>query len=77
MPSDPLYQLRIARHRPQGGVDVENVSFDAATIPTAIERAKELTGRFLGDQPGVATLTSTAWGFVWSYRHNMPEPPRS
>ncbi|MDN3571898.1 hypothetical protein [Methylobacterium longum] len=58
-------------------MDVENATFDAATIQIAIAQATELTGRFLGDQPGVATLTSTAWGLVWSHRQDMPEPPRS
>jgi hypothetical protein len=76
VPSVPEYRLRIARLRHHGGVDVENAAFDAITIESAVAQAKELTERFLGDQPGVATLTSTAWGLVWSHRHNMPEPPR-
>ena len=76
MHSAPEYQLLIARHRPHGGVDVENATFDATTIQIAVAQATELTKRFLGDQPGVAMLTSTAWGLVWSHRHNMPEPPR-
>ncbi len=75
MPSAPEYQLRIARHRPRGGVDVENAIFDATTMQVAIAQATELTGRFLGHQPGVATLTSAKWGLIWSYRHNMPDPP--
>ncbi|MCJ2051842.1 hypothetical protein [Methylobacterium sp. J-070] len=57
-------------------MDVEIATFDAATIETAVAQAIELTGQFLGDQPGVATLTSTVWGLVWSHRHNMPEPPQ-
>ncbi|MGH1587719.1 hypothetical protein ACRBEV_04370 [Methylobacterium phyllosphaerae] len=56
-------------------MDVETATVDATSIQIAVAQAMELTGRFLRDQPGVATLTSTAWGLVWSYRHNMPEPP--
>ena len=76
MGSAPEYQLRIARHRPHGGVDVDNVTFDAPTIEIAIARAMGLMGQFLGEQPGVATLTSTVWGLIWSHRHKMPELSR-
>ncbi|MCJ2099596.1 MULTISPECIES: hypothetical protein [Methylobacterium] len=57
-------------------MDVDTASFDAPTLELAIARATALTGQFLGQQPGVATLTSTVRGLIWSQRYKMPEPPR-
>ena len=69
------YQLRIARARPQGSVDVHSTAFNAPTIEAAVARSVETVDQFLGDQPGVATLTSAYRGQVWSRRRNMPEQP--
>ncbi|MGH1572081.1 hypothetical protein ACRAWG_17060 [Methylobacterium sp. P31] len=69
------YNLRIARRRPQGGVDTDAATFDALTIEAAIARAAALTEELLGGLPGVAVLDSPVWGIVWSHRYRMPAPP--
>ena len=69
------YQLRIARARPQGSVDIHRTAFNAPTIEAAVARSVETVDRFLGDQPRVATLTSAYRGLVWSLRQKMPEQP--
>lgn len=70
------YRLRIARRRPQGSVATDSTAFDAPTIEAAISRATDLVSRFLGDQPGVAMLTSAYRGLVWSHRQKMPASRR-
>ena len=69
------YHLRIARPRPQGSVDIYSVAFSAPTIEAAVARFVELVDGFLGDHPGVATLTSAYRGLIWSHRQKMPEQP--
>jgi hypothetical protein len=66
------YHLRIARRRPQGGVDTESIVFDAPGEEAAIARASELAEQVLGGRPGVAVLSDAAWGIVWSHRNKMP-----
>lgn len=51
----------------------DSTSFDALSVKAAITHAADLVRRFLGDQPGVATLTNAHFGLIWSHRHNMPE----
>lgn len=67
------YHLRIARHRPEGGVATDSTSFDAPDVKAAITRAAALAKQFLGHQPGVSTLTNTYLGLIWSHRQNIPE----
>lgn len=69
------YHLRIARRRPEGGVDTEGVVFDSAEEEGAIAHATELTEQILDGKPGVAVLSDAIWGIVWSRRHKMPAPP--
>lgn len=69
------YHLRIARRRPQGGVDTEVVVFEAEDEEEAITRASKLTEQILGGRPGVAVLSDPAWGIVWSHRYKMPPLP--
>jgi hypothetical protein len=69
------YNLRIARRRPQGGMDTDAATFEALTIEAAIAHASELSERILGGLPGVAVLDSPVWGIVWSHRYRMPAPP--
>ena len=69
------YHLRIARARPQGGVDTHSTAFSALTIAAAVAYSVETVDQFLGDQPGVATLNSAYRGQVWSRRQKMPEQP--
>lgn len=58
------YHSRIARRRPQGGVDTDNPVFEAPGEAAAIAHASELTEQFLGGEPGVAVLSDHAWGIV-------------
>lgn len=69
------YHLRIARRRPEGGVDTESVFFEAEEEEDAINHAFELTEQLLGGQPRVGVLSDPGWGIVWSHRHDMPAPP--
>ena len=69
------YHLRIARARPRSGVDTNSTIFSAPTIEADVAQSMEMVDRFLGDQPGVATLNSAYRGQVWSRRQNMPERP--
>lgn len=70
------YELRIARQRPQGGMDTLIESIDARSVERAIDCAAHLMGAFLLGQPGVAILTSiTSGGIVWTYRQDLPAPP--
>jgi hypothetical protein len=69
------YQLQIARRRPQGGVDTENIVVVAANEAAAIARASVLTEQLLGGQPGVAVLSHATLGIIWSHRHKMPPVP--
>ncbi|MDN3571890.1 MULTISPECIES: hypothetical protein [Methylobacterium] len=58
-------------------MDIHSTAFNAPTIGAAIARSAEMVDGFLGDRPGVAMLTSSYRGLVWSQRHKMPEPPFS
>ena len=69
------YHLRIARRRPEGGVNTEGIVFDAEEEEAAIAHASELTERLLDGQPGVAVLSDKIRGIVWSHRQKMPAPP--
>jgi hypothetical protein len=69
------YHLRIARLRPQGSVDTKSTAFSAPTIECAVTHSVKTIDSFLGDQPGVATLTSAYRGLVWSRRQKMPGHP--
>jgi hypothetical protein len=70
------YYLRVARRRPQGGMDIDAVAFDARTIAVATAHAAALAEQLLSGQPGVAILDSPAWGIVWMHRYKMPAPPQ-
>ena len=69
------YHLRIARARPQGSVDIQSTTFSAPNIEAAVARSVEMVDSFLGERPGVATLSSTYRGLVWAHRQKMPEQP--
>lgn len=68
------YHLRIARTRPQGGVETYSAVLNAPTIEAAINRSVEVVDSFLDGRPGVATLTSPYRGLIWAHRRNLPAP---
>lgn len=69
------YYLRIARMRPESGVDTHSAVLDASSIEAAVSRSVQAVDAFLGDRPGVATLTSSYRGLVWTHRQKMPSIP--
>ncbi len=70
------YNLRVARRRPQGGMDIDAVTFDARTIEVATAHAAALAEQLLNGRPGVAILDSPVRGIVWMHRYKMPAPPQ-
>lgn len=68
------YNLRVARHRPQGGMAIDAITFDALTTELATAHAVALAEQLLGGRPGVAVLDSPVRGIVWVHRYRMPAP---
>jgi hypothetical protein len=68
------YHLRVACCRPQGGMAINAVTFDALTTELATAHAVALAEQLLAGRPGVAVLDSPVRGIVWVHRYRMPAP---